>query len=189
MAVNHRKKKMAKVFSVEEAAAYLRQIADALEQGHIKFAETELDIEGAVEIKSALKSRRKGTTLKMKILFAPNEGTESVKDEAAADIPVETNGNGDLPYKKLKKRMGAGFKKIKTHLKNDRMPPPADLEPFYLDCLAMIDYPGKGDEYYPRFKKAALRMMEMARAQDPTGFTTTIEAIDQMRKDCHAEYK
>lgn len=179
---------MDRTFTADEAAEYLRGIADALEKGCVKIDETELEVEGPVRVKGTLEAKPGKTSLKMKLRFIPAGVVVDVEDEEPEEAE-DVGGQSDQPYKKLKKAMGKKFKSIQTRLKNEVMPPLVDLDDFYRDCLAMTGYPGNGDEYYEQFNATARQMMEAAGSEDISGLRDAVEALGRMKRDCHALYK
>ena len=175
---------------------YLRQLADALEQGKVRFDRDEMVIEGTVRTKGLLKSKTGRTTLKLKLKFAevvePHldtlpepvdaaEATERSETVLAEPIPV---ASPEL-YKKLKKRMERSFRTLKTLARRGEIPSVEASASFHSDCLAMTGYTGKGDEAYEDFKSTADEFMTAAREGNLAALSKSLDSLGSMRRACH----
>jgi XXXCH domain-containing protein len=92
-------------------------------------------------------------------------------------------------YKKLKKRMKETYKKISETLDAGGLPDARTVRLFLTDSDEMIEWPDRGDEYYEPYRKACLLFREAFDAEDLEGCRTARGELEQVKKDCHAEYK
>ena len=190
-----KKQKFAHELTPEAAAHYLRQLADALDQGRVKINQTDQELEGVIGVKGSVRNKAGRTALRLKLKFTGI--SELTADEAVmveeADAAIESEtASPDEPetsYKKLKKRMSRRLRALSKQAEEGVMPGLEDVEAFYTDCRAMTGFPGLGDEYYDRFNEGARVMLEEAKSGRPEGLGQALEALKAMRKECHSLYK
>jgi len=185
-------------FTPQEAAEYLRQLADDLEAGIIVLDEDELDINGEVKLKQSLKMKEDKSSLKfkLKVTFVPpkpeSEATPAGVANTASAAVVEASAAEDenLPsYKKLKKNMAKQFKEIRDALEAGSMPGEELAASFCENCRLMTIHPGKGDPYYPHFRSATQSFKFAVEAGDLEDAKAAVEELKQLKTDCHDRFK
>lgn len=170
-----------RIMSRQEAARYLRRVADQVESGG---AAAEAPPEPAIgdfkKLKIGLKSRGEQVELKIKVKPAGFAG------EAGGAL---TDKGEKSAYKTLKKKMKSDFKAIRESLVNGGFPPPETVSAFLRDSDAMLAYPGYGDEYYAEYQAACGRFQTAFDGGDLPGCQAACQAIDRIKKACHDQYK
>jgi XXXCH domain-containing protein len=190
--------------SPEEAAAFLRQVAAAVESPQSVASPSGQELQDFRKLEIALKAHVGHYMVKMKVkgpAAAPaSETAEGVPPageaaataapaEAPAKAPVATQKKPSEDYDDLKKRMKENFKIIFKDLNNGVLPSPAVVEIFLVDAEKMCTYPGKGDEYYEQFRKGCARFREAFEAGDFPACQSRCVDLNDMKTRCHADYK
>lgn len=172
-----------------ELAGFFRQLADRLEGVAPVAADPAA---GGVEapdpgefkkLKISIKRDLGGLTLKCKFkalvkrTVAGDEGAKAPADE------------GEVKYKKLKKRMKESFKSITETLMADIMPGEAVVTAFLQDAKLMMSFPEKGAEFYDDFDKACMTFERAYEAKDFEACRAAAITLNQLKKDCHSRYK
>jgi XXXCH domain-containing protein len=182
--------------SPRETASFLRQLADALEDGRVRFREQELELSGQVRVDEALKSKDDAEQLQVKITLlcaAPvavtpaGEETAPAVEQKAAPAPAPEAKRPS--YKKLKKAMAKVFKEIRQATQEGGLPPAEAVAEFCRQGRLMITYPDKGDEYYPAFAAGVDRLEKAAADGDLDAFSQAYNDLKEMRSSCHDKYK
>ncbi|MCB2190821.1 MAG: GAK system XXXCH domain-containing protein [Deltaproteobacteria bacterium] len=189
-------------FSPAEAADYLRQLADALEQGHLELRSEDLELESDVKVKQELKTKSGKATLKVNLkIVAPMPEPESEEAplqedtqgfvEITAPDQETADSEGKTSYKKLKKAMAKSFSNMKKARKEGGMPEAADASVFVASAREMctVDKAKYGSENYPRFL-AALDSLEAAlAADDGPAADEALAELGQCKSECHDKFK
>ena len=202
-----KKDKVKHRFSPAEAADYLRQLADALEQGHIALRSDELDLEGEVKVKEELKTKSDKTTLKINLKLvspipipSPEEAPdgEAGEPEQAGGFVEITSGEeepaeaeGKTSYKKLKKALGKSFSGLREARKQGVMPEAEQAAAFLADARAIcsFDKAKYGSENYPRFLAALDRLEAAIAAGEAQALDEALAEVAQCKSDCHDKFK
>jgi XXXCH domain-containing protein len=210
-----KKKKAKHKLNASQAADYLRQLADQLESGQVKFIDEDTALEGMVKVKESYKAKPGKAALKVQLkLSMPGPMTEpepaateavspaNVSEDAAqaakpepvkADTPQEMEDYSlrEMPgsYKKLKKRMSGDLKLIGKLLAAGQLPSLELARAFQADCRHMTGFPGKGDPHYERFNQSAQALYDAAKASDPDAASNALTSLKQHKKECHKEFK
>lgn len=180
--------KLARVMSAREAAAFLRELADTIESGHIdNMKEFDVHIDDFKKLKIGLKRSGEEIEIKAKVKYTapPDPGDTPLAEtgrEAGADQATEK-------YTKLKKRMEKTFKAMDEATKAGSLPDPALVESFLADSARMVTYPGKGDEFYERYGEACRLLADAFASGDVAGTAERLSHLKALRKECHAIYK
>lgn len=195
-----KEKKAKHTLSREEAAKYLRRLAEQLDEGVLQVSEHEIELQGQVKIKEALKSKKGKTSVKVSFKLSTQEVPDEEpkadsSQEAESDEPQEKeapkeSGEGGS-YKKLKKLMGKQSKEIRKVLKEGGEPGSPELLAFCESCMQMITFKGKdrGEEQYPSFEAQAQALRAAVEANDQAAAKEAFLALEGMKRDCHQEYK
>jgi XXXCH domain-containing protein len=136
------------------------------------------------KLKLSIKRELGGYSLKWKskALYKPAEGA----GPAAAGPAAE---EGEVKYKKLKKRMKESFKMITESLMTDVMPGEAVVTAFLQDSKLMTSFPEKGAEFYDDYDRACAEFAIAFDAKDLTACKAAAITLNQLKKDCHSRYK
>jgi len=207
---NPKKDKIKHQFSPAEAADYLRQLADALEQGHIALRSEELELEGDVKVKQELKTKSGKATLKINLKIvapmpvaapeataeaAPVQGETQSEAEGFVEItapeeePAESEGK--TSYKKTKKALAKSLAGLKSIRKEGGMPSLADASAFLAQAreVCTFDKAKYGSENYPRFLAALDRAEDALAAANGPALDEALDEVGQCKSDCHEKFK
>jgi XXXCH domain-containing protein len=197
-------KKFKRQMDRRQLAALLRQVADALEG---RDATDLKPLDGAFKefSKASLKIKQKADRLAVKIkvespaLKPPAAASASpASDKAPADpFPLlrmaDSAGlskeKAKPKYKDLKKQMKSSFKHIRESLAASQVPAPEIVESFLHDSKLMIGYPGYGDEHYQAYFEACSRFSAAYVTGDLAALKEHTEVLNQIKSDCHKQYK
>jgi len=201
-----KKDKIKHRFSPAEAADYLRQLADALEQGHIALRSEDLELEGDVKVKQALKAKSGKATLKINLKIvapmpvaapdiSPAQGEAQGESEGFVEItgpeeePAESEGSAS--YKKIKKALAKSLAGLKSIRKEGGMPNPADASAFLAQAreVCTFDKAKYGSENYPRFLAALNRVEDALAAANGPALDEALDEVGQCKSDCHEKFK
>jgi XXXCH domain-containing protein len=92
-------------------------------------------------------------------------------------------------YKKLKKRMGKAFKKIRKSLSEKVIPANDLLTEFLADCEQMLSAPDKGEPHYPQVAEILARFRSAVASGKRKRISKAVDELDDARKACHKRYK
>jgi len=166
--------KIQKYVDQKELAAFLRDLADAVENGG---RDDLACVDDFQKIKIAIKNEFGQIALKAKIK------TETCEEEAVAET-----GEGGLKYKHLKKRMKSSFRLLVKTIHEGQVPPKEAAEAFLADAALMVTYPGYGDEYYESFTEACAAFAAAYESGDVTKMHEAIDFLVHEKSRCHAKY-
>lgn len=174
--------KINKYVDQTELAGFLRELADAVENG----GEGELAcVNDFKKLKIAIKNEFGQINVKLKIKAADTceeEGVEAPTAEAAEA------GQAKPKYKHLKKRMKSSYKMIVKMIHDGEVPPAEAVESFLADSDLMVTYPGYGDEYYDDYITVCEAFKKAYESGDLAKMDEAIGAISHEKSRCHAKY-
>jgi XXXCH domain-containing protein len=190
--------KTEKIMSPVEAAQFLRTLADHLERGQMEFGEVLVDLDAPFKVKQSLKAKSDKLSFKLKLKYEKSLAT--VGGLASGSHPLLERDEDDddetwelaphrPSFKKLKKAMSSPFKQIKQALQAGQLPPLELTQSFCGQCLAMIGYPGHGDEHYPGFQEQALRLLTTVEQGSLNEAQEALAVLNSQMKSCHDAYK
>lgn len=174
----------------EQLAAFLREMADGLAG--------EAPDSAAHESEHAMAAPDPGEFKKLKISIKRDLGGYTLKYKSKALIKqtvfqeegaVTATDEGEIKYKKLKKRMKGAFKAITESLMADTMPGEAAVTSFLQDSKLMISFPEKGAEFYNDYDQACTTFARAFEAKNLEACKAAGIALNQLKKDCHSRYK
>ncbi|MBU4564134.1 MAG: GAK system XXXCH domain-containing protein [Desulfarculus sp.] len=201
-----KKDKVKHRFSPAEAADYLRQLADALEQGHIALRSEDLGLEGEVKVKQALKTKSGKATLKINLKIvapmpvaapdiSPAKGEAQGESEGFVEItaPEEEPAESEdkTSYKKIKKALAKSLPGLKSIRKEGGMPSLADASAFLAQAreVCTFDKAKYGSENYPRFLAALNRVEDALATANGSALDEALDEVGQCKSDCHEKFK
>lgn len=171
--------KIRKSVDKQEFAAFLRDMAEALEQG----GKDELAcLDDFQKVQVSFKQEYDQIQLKAKIRPAGVCDEESPEGEEGGETP------GKPKYKHLKKRMKGSFRLLVKMIHDGEMPPAEAVESFLEDSALMVTYPGYGDEFYDRYTSACEAFRAAYAAGDMDRMHETIDVLVHEKSRCHAKY-
>lgn len=174
------KTKIEKYIDEDQLPSFLRELADAIEQGgneeyacaddFKKFKVTAINEFGKVTVRAKFKA-------------AAECGPPP---ELLADIESD---EPSLPrYKDLKKRMQSSFKLITGMIHDNTLPTPAAMKSFLTDSETMVMYPGYGDEYYAEYTSTCDELKAAFQAEDLPKMKEAVIELAKQKGRCHAKY-
>ncbi len=201
---NPKKDKIKHQFTPAEAADYLRQLADALERGHIALSSEDFELEGEVKVKQEMKTKSGKATLKIKLkIVAPVppempeqcEGVAEITPEGAegeAAAEDEPAAEEELPsYKKVKKSMSKTFNALKNLRKQQNLPSADEVAAFTALARQMCAFEEEkyGSEQFPRFLAALEQLESAVAAGEAQAIDEALVELTACRTDCHKAFK
>jgi len=159
------------------------------------------------KMKIHVKKQDDGFTLKLKIkrpeieeessgvqepIEAGNgEGLSEVGEGEKAQETAPAAGGKKIKYKHLKKRMDKTWDAILKSAENNQVPPKAATMSFLEDSALMVTYSehDKGPEYYDDYIMAYKEFQQAYEQADMPRILETVQVLERLKKDCHAEYK
>ena len=160
-----------------ELAEFLRNLADALENGgHDEFA----CVDDFRKIKIAVKNEYGQINLKAKFKAAKPCDTGTATDETGA--PAK------LKYKDLKKRMKSSFRILVKMIHEGAVPPKEAVDAFLADSALMVTFPGYGDEYYESYTNACAEFKAAFESGDQARMHAAVDVLVHEKSRCHAKY-
>ncbi len=190
--------KTEKMMSPLEAAQFLRSLADHLERGQMDFGEVLVDLDSPFKVKQAVKAKSDRISFKLKLKYekvltpvggALGSGHPLLENDDDDDDDEEETAPAKASYKKLKKAMSGSFKQIRQELQAGHLPALETVRQFHGQCLAMTEYPGKGEDFYAVFRESADRLLAGVERADLTLAQEAVAQLEARRKSCHGQYK
>lgn len=176
--------KFEKVIPSENAADFLRVLAQMIEHGNPEeLKEFGLAFDDFKKMKLELK--REGDQLHLKA---------KVKTVAAGTVCGEATAegmeaDGKPKYKTVKKRMDKCFKSLGEALKKGLLPEKGEVALFIADSELMVGYPGHGDEHYDQYAKLCVQFNVACENGDLVAMQEKYAELKAMKKLCHDQYK
>lgn len=192
-----KKKKTRCLLNPNQAAEYLRWLADQVEREAVELAEADEGLDWLIRIKESISPGTGKSSHRIKIKFSvpvPDGAEPSARSEAEEPVqdpsPGETDGlRRDQSFSRLKKDMAAEFSRLKKSLKGGRLPQSGDVVAFCRLCLEMITHPGRGEEHYPELEAAARELVTASEADDAHRLAEALEKLGKLKSACHKRYK
>lgn len=192
--------KLEKAMSPQEAAEFLRGLADSLESGHLDMGELELELDQSIKVKQSVKNKGGKVSFKLKLKYeklsaplaagqAPASLFSSQAVEGAPAAPEGEQVRERPSYKQLKKEMAKVFKLITKALAEGALPGADTVAGFLAQCQLMTSYPGRGDEHYADFLAQAEALSAAVAAGQLEEARQAAAGLEAAKKACHAQYK
>ena len=167
--------KIQKYVDKKGAASFLRELADALENGGTGELACVDDFQ---KIKIAIKNEFSQISVKAKI--RPEGECKALENSG--------DESGKPKYKHLKKRMKSSFRLLLKLIHDGQVPPEQAVNAFIKDSRLMVTYPGYGDEYYESYVHAFEAFEAAYRSGDLGRMHDAIDALVHEKSRCHAKY-
>lgn len=174
--------KISRYIEPDELPAFLRELADAIENG----GQGDL---ACIEDMAKFKIRGKAEFGQVKVK-AKFKTSSECRDEAIAE-EAEATGEATVPkpkYSTLKKRMRSSFKLILKMVHDGEMPNDEAVKSFIEDSALMVTYPGYGDEFYDQYTVVCDRFEKAYEAKDMDAMHAAVDELIHEKSRCHAKY-
>jgi XXXCH domain-containing protein len=184
--IMERKDKLNMAYSAEDLTKMLRDMAESLERGRLNLGGLDLFWGDVLKISLSIKNMGKIAQVKMKVDSDP----KTAPAKAASPEAESRAGTVDKPrgYGALKKRMKKSFKNIVSKLHKHAWPEAQDVDDFIRDSALMVQYPGKGDEFYAAYSEAVAGFAAAIEAQDLKTATQKARLLNDLKTRCHKLY-
>ncbi|THB69891.1 MAG: GAK system XXXCH domain-containing protein [Desulfovibrio sp.] len=192
------KRKMEFMLLREEVGPFLSKLGQDMEKGEMRFGENAVDVNGYNSLQVSVKDEGDldSVRVKIKVKFPKELAKVEYKNGIFIQEVVEGEDDGDTPgpggipkYKTLKKRMKSDFKAIKEALEAGQFPGLEVMRSFHHDSELMVEYPGKGDEFYPAYSKAVREFVAAVENQDLAKARDAANLLEELKEACHDRYK
>lgn len=178
--IKDREEKFKIGLSIQEAASFLREIADSMEQGNIAVDNNNVQVNPFHHISLSYKQDTEKNNFSLKLKYKGRDKKQTYVQPS--EVAVEK-------YKHLKERMKTQFKSIQEALDTGILPEPKLLTDFVEDSKQMCQYKDKGDEYYPRYLKAVNNFEKAAGQEELLSLQAALQSLDNLKQECHELYK
>jgi XXXCH domain-containing protein len=187
-----KKNKIEHEFSPAEAADYLRQLAQALEEGHISLDQRDMLLEGEVKVSRSLKDKAgQGPVhmrLKLDFHMHPALGRTLPVEPPGQEGPI-AGQEAKVSFKQVKKDLSRHFKAVKKARQAGEMPPLEEVEGLAWAGRLMCGFGGKGDEFFSRFLEKLKALEEAAQAGRGPDLDRALGALGDYKRQCHSKRK
>ena len=171
--------------TTDEAARYLRDIADSLENGSMDLDSSGLEWNEIRELEMSLQNRDGRVSLKTEV----KPWTKHRKGKHKDFGPGDTTGGRQKPFKALKKDMEKTFKGIRSSLRQDSLPTPEEARELQEQALEMERQAGPGREEYLAFIRLAEGLAQAVTDGDLERSRGLLGDLEGAEKECHAKCK
>ena len=175
--------KIKKTLSRDELGRYLHTLADAI-QNKDAGNDPPLALLQSTFNKLEFKCKRETERFDIKLKLKTDAKETRPMEDAGAASAIASEG-----YKALKKRMQATFKAVGRAVRENRVPSQQVVQTFQQDVTAMIRFPDRGEPHYDAFEALCQRLADACRQHRIEDIRQAFEALNKMKKDCHARYK
>lgn len=172
--------------SKNEAAAFLREVADCLEGTEtFSSALSLLECSDFKQLKITIKQKHTDD-IHLKIKSKPI----NYRDAISGDKPADFHGIEKPKYKKLKKKIKEEFTLIHEALSANLMPDVALMKSFLLNSELMVSYGEKyGAIYYAPYESTCTRFRAAYESDDLLSVKAIYQELSQIKTACHQEYR
>jgi XXXCH domain-containing protein len=185
------KNEMKQTVSIQEFPCHLRELADLIQEGQMKFFDEIIELEKLHKFKIKFSYKSYRNIVQIKVQVHPNYDATSEFEMKYKSLYFKKNKNKEKnkSCKNLKKSMQKNFKEIKETLDKGSLPDKKLIDIFYQECEEMILFPGKGDEYYDSFIDSAELLHNNVIEGNVKEAKKWLARLDYIQKDCHSLYK
>ena len=187
-----KKNKIEHDFSPAEAADYLRQLAQALEEGHISLDQRDMLVEGEVKVSRSLKDKAGQGPVHMRLKFDfhmhPALGRTLPVEPPGPERPI-AGQETKVSFKQVKKDLSRHFKAVKKARQAGEMPPLEEVEGLGWAGRLMCGFSGKGDEFSPRFLEKLEALEEAAQNGEAASLGQALQALGDYKRQCHSKLR
>ncbi len=186
------KKKVTSIqeISTAEAVQFLRDLAQALESGHLNLQDVDLDWERIRKLKLELKNIDGQIKLKTKVKPEQEAPGQKIREQKIAQAPSEKNlGSVQAKegFKPLKKQMQKTWNRIEGQLQQNARPETSDVQTLDNQALKMLQYAGQDQELYRKFLGKTRELVQATKQDNSALIQTLIQDLKQTKKSCHGK--
>jgi len=196
-------KKELKSVSQKETADFLREVADSLEKGEtVSNSLAPLEFKNLKSLEIEIKQKEPelfNIKIRSKTISTPGED-QLLKKNQSAESPglnpepdreerLEKFDKGKLKYKKLKKIMEEQFKQIHDILAMNQSPDTQLMLSFFQNSNLMVSFKDRGEIHYEPYISALERFKTAVSTNDLLSCKVIYKELNQIKIDCHKEYK
>lgn len=175
--------KIEKKFSVQEAAAFLRKLADNFEKSNTDpLQEFDVNFDVFKKFKIDIKRQNDIIELKAKVKY-------DIPDVSGEEVSSLGHDPGKMKYTSLKKLMDKNFKEIGKKLETGNLPDSALVQGFLEESKLMISYSGYGDEFYEKYISACEEFNSRFDSGVFDKISEQYAVLNSIKKECHSRYK
>ena len=179
--------------SVQEAAEFLREIADGMEKGNIEVDNHQMEVNPyhyiSVSYKQDIDKNNFSFKFKYKGRAQKQTYAHQPESESKTSEAQELTAKKKEKYDDLKERMEKEFKSIQETVQDGQLPNADLVTSFVQDSKKMCQYPDKGDKYYPRYLEAVDFFEKAFSEEDLSTLEKSLGLLDQLKEECHDRYK
>ncbi|MEF8823063.1 MAG: GAK system XXXCH domain-containing protein [Desulfohalobiaceae bacterium] len=169
-----------------QAGEYLRNVAQALEEGHLGLEDLDLDWQQIHKLELKLVNRAGEIGLKTKVKpWVQDSGKKRKKDS----VKSSQAGDKGRPFKALKKEMEKTFKAIRSSVQDGASPSLKEAQDLHSQAEEMQQKAGRNQEGYSAFLELTAGFVKSAEEGDLGRAGRLIQDMRQAEKDCHARFK
>ncbi|MFO8033019.1 MAG: GAK system XXXCH domain-containing protein [Desulfohalobiaceae bacterium] len=167
----------------QQAAQFLRSMANALENGQANLEDLELDWEHIHQLELKLRKREDHVDLKAKVK-PDNQMQQSPKKTS-----TKNKDSGQGGFKPLKKDMQKTFQRIKASQKQGALPELEDIQALQHMAEQMCQLAGPEIQEYASFQDKTRLLLEATQQENHEQSQSVIQDLVAAEKNCHAKFK
>jgi len=169
----------------QEAANFLRRLADQVEAGTLEMGDLRVEAEGPLEVITSGKTKHCRASFKLEMKYLkPLEAVCHPEPE-----PAHPPDQAPPEFKQVKKGLAQCFKQIRNHLKKGEPVAPELAERFLEFCRQMCSDPRGQEPAYREFARQAGELAPPAERGDRAGLQEVVERLGLLKSQCHKRYK
>lgn len=168
-----------------ELASTFRSLADALERGRIRLGTLDVDWKEVSKVALSIRNRAGEANVKLKVESGSQKRVSAGPESQKSTLSAAPKSRPRVGYGALKKRMKKIFKNIMYSLHDHAWPDVQDVEAFVRDSAYMIQFPGKGEEFYREYSQAVGALRAAIAAEDMEGATRIAHQLNDLKTRCH----
>jgi len=169
-------------------SGWLMDLATGFDKGEFLLEEAPIALERFKSLKLSFKQNADGTLgVKLSVKYPKSTCADGTTPN---DVEEQDDASGmSLPkYKSLKKHMKQTFKSIGLALSAGQLPPDLEARSFVADSRLMLEYQGKGDEFYDAYREGTLGFEAALAAADLDALRAAYQSLAQIKRDCHSRH-
>ena len=171
-----------KAVDANQAAAFLRLLADELEgKGTSVSNESGVQLHDFNKLKIAL-IKQAGGQLALTFKVKDHQHESLVASQKFTDI-------AERDYRPFKQEMKATFSQLTACASQATLPSPELLAQFMTQSQRLITFKEFGAPFFHDYWQACLAMEQAAKGQDARAFQERMAAIQALKKECHQRFK
>jgi XXXCH domain-containing protein len=167
----------------QQAAHFLRSMANALEQGQVNLDDLKLDWEHIYKLEIKLRNRAGHIDLKAKV--QPDNQMQQSQKQAS----TKNKDSGQGEFMPLKKDMQKTFQRLKASQKQGGLPDLEDIQALQHMAEQMRKLAGPEIQEYVSFQDKTRLLLQAAQQENHEQSQSLIQDLIRAEKNCHAKFK